>query len=189
MRKIIGILTSFLLLIFIFGKPVLAQEATSSSDTQDVLGVQTVDYTLAYPGLLPDNPLYPLKALRDKIVGFLIADPIKKAEFDVLQADKRLEASWMLYQKRPLQENLVIDTLAKGENYFAEGIDQVTFAKKQGQVTTDILGTMETSNKKHLEIINDMQAQASGELRGKFAQQKSRVEKLGKLVNSLQAKQ
>ena len=51
-----------------------------------------INYPLAYPGILPDNPLYPLKMLRDRIVFFLINDPFKKAEFNLLQADKRLGA-------------------------------------------------------------------------------------------------
>ncbi|HSW97310.1 MAG TPA: hypothetical protein VLF89_05800, partial [Candidatus Saccharimonadales bacterium] len=34
-----------------------------------------IQYDLPYPGLLPDNPLYSLKVLRDKIVEFFISDP------------------------------------------------------------------------------------------------------------------
>ncbi len=52
--------------------------------------VPKVEYNLPYPGILPDHPLYFLKQLRDKILDFLITDPVKKAEFYILQADKRL---------------------------------------------------------------------------------------------------
>ncbi|MBF8250036.1 MAG: LPXTG-motif cell wall anchor protein, partial [Candidatus Levybacteria bacterium] len=62
-----------------------AQTATPSSN-------QEVNYELPYPGLLPDSPLYFLRVTRDKLVSFLISDPLKKAEFDLLQADKRLNA-------------------------------------------------------------------------------------------------
>jgi hypothetical protein len=47
-----------------------------------------VDYVLPYPGILPDNPIYFLKDLRDKIMEMLIADPVKKMEFHLLQSDK-----------------------------------------------------------------------------------------------------
>src|ERR1700704_2037322 len=41
---------------------------------------QTVDYTLPYPGLLPDSPLYFLKTFRDRLISFFISSPIKKAD-------------------------------------------------------------------------------------------------------------
>lgn len=40
----------------------------------------SVDYKLTWPGILPDQPLYKLKVLRDKIISKLIFDPIKKIE-------------------------------------------------------------------------------------------------------------
>ena len=49
-----------------------------------------VEYALPYPGMLPDNPLYVLKNLRDKIIELLISNPVNKAEFYLLQADKKL---------------------------------------------------------------------------------------------------
>ena len=52
----------------------------------------TPNYLLPYPGMLPDNPLYMLKAMRDRVINFLIADSQKKAEFYLLQSDKRLNA-------------------------------------------------------------------------------------------------
>src|SRR3989344_5431146 len=58
---------------------------------------KSVEYNLPYPGLLPDSPFYSLKSLRDKIVSFLISSPLKKAEFNLLQADKRLNAGLYLF--------------------------------------------------------------------------------------------
>lgn len=38
-----------------------------------------IDYTLAYPGLLPDSPLYFSKAAKEKIISFCIMRSIKCA--------------------------------------------------------------------------------------------------------------
>ncbi len=93
MKKLIVILLSFFLLTH---SPVAAQEL--SSESAGLTQVETVDYTLPYPGILPDNPLYPLKAFRDRMVSVLIADPVKKSLFNLLQADKRLQSAvYLLY--------------------------------------------------------------------------------------------
>src|SRR5205823_3865940 len=77
---------------------------------------QTVDYTLPYPGLLPDNPLWPVKAFRDKSISMFISDPMKKAEFDLLQADKRVNASLYLFNQSKDKEALVSQTISKAGN-------------------------------------------------------------------------
>lgn len=48
------------------------------------------EYLLPFPGILPTHPLYIFKNLRDRIIELLITDPIHKAEFYILQADKKL---------------------------------------------------------------------------------------------------
>src|SRR3989344_6985739 len=93
------ILAVFLVIISLFSSSVYAQTELPSSEEYDY-GVTATDsatdqveeYTLPYPGILPDNLLYPIKVFRDRIVSFLISDPLKKAEFNLLQADKRLQA-------------------------------------------------------------------------------------------------
>lgn len=179
MKKIVIIIIFFLLLPF---TRAYAQEADSA-----ILGTQTVDYALAYPGILPDNPLYFFKTIRDKIVGFLIADPVKKAEFDLLQADKRLESGYLLSLKRPMQEDLIADVISKGENYFSESIDQATFAKKQGNDVTEIVGKLATSNKKHAEVIGQIIQTVPVSLQKKLTVEQERVTKFGTLVNALKA--
>lgn len=49
-----------------------------------------VEYALPYPGILPTHPMYFFKTLRDRIIEMLIADPLSKGEFYILQADKKL---------------------------------------------------------------------------------------------------
>jgi hypothetical protein len=55
-----------------------------------------VTYFLPYPGILPTHPLYMFKALRDRIIEMLITDKVRKAEFYILQADKKLNMAIFL---------------------------------------------------------------------------------------------
>jgi len=118
-----------------------------------------IEYQLPYPGLLPDNPLYKFKTLRDRIIFFLISDPIKKAQFDLLQSDKRINAAWYMVQNRSKDSQLIIDTLSKGQNYFSQGLSELSLAKKQGFVTADMLHQFLLSSKKHREILMQIKAE------------------------------
>ncbi len=57
----------------------------------------SIEYVLPYPGLLPTHPLYFIKSFRDNIIEMLITDPVSKAEFYVLQADKKLNMGISLH--------------------------------------------------------------------------------------------
>ena len=98
MKKIMGILWLGLLLFSSTSlNPAVAVSAAVSSKAAPVALTPSpsptparVEYTLPFPGILPTHPLYVFKNLRDRIIEFLIIDPINKAEFYVLQADKKL---------------------------------------------------------------------------------------------------
>ncbi len=75
------------------------------------------DYMLSWPGILPDNKIYKLKVLRNKIISMMLVSPVKKIEFDLLMADKTIYASKLLVDKRKI--SLAKDTALKGENYFS----------------------------------------------------------------------
>src|SRR5690348_4919601 len=109
LRQTISFIVFFSLLTVIFALPMFAS-TLSSSDSASA----DINYTLPYAGLLPDNPLYIFKAIPDKIVSILISDPKNKAEFDLLQADKRLSAAFALSKEHPANGQLVVTTISKG---------------------------------------------------------------------------
>jgi len=114
-----------ILLMSIFALPLFADDTiTTPTPTQ-------VDYTLVYPGILPDNPLYIFKAIRDGLVRMFISDPKQKATFDLLQADKRLSASIMLQTKKG-SEDTIVTTVSKAENYFSFAVGEASVARQQG---------------------------------------------------------
>ncbi len=88
MKKITIVIVSF---IFFFSAVAsLAQENSKENVmTSTSSSKKTIEYALPYPGLLPDSPLYILKAIRDRIIEVLISDTMKKANFELLAADKR----------------------------------------------------------------------------------------------------
>lgn len=121
-------------------------------DKTMVIDQQEEDYALPYPGLLPDNPLYFLKTARDKLISSLISDPRKKADFDILQSDKRLQAGVSLIDKSKKYE-LAEQTVSKGQNYFDEAIQKTRQAKQEGMDTNDLESKLLHSAKKHVSVI------------------------------------
>jgi predicted lipase len=77
--------------------------------------------------MLPDHPLYILKTVRDKIMEFLISDPIRKIEFYILQSDKYVNAGVLLIDQQK-------ETLAKSAFSAANAY------KKQAVTLSDTLG-------------------------------------------------
>lgn len=144
-----------------------------------------IQYELPYPGILPDNPLYKLKAVRDRLIEFLIADPLKKAEFYLLQADKRLQIGVYLIKKNQGKEDLAESTISKGENYFEKAVAEVEKAQKQGMSTKKILEKMSLATKKHKEVLEALKKETSKTIQIKLSKEKERIGKIEEKVNKL----
>jgi len=125
----------------------LSPEATVSPEPK-------VDYYLPYPGILPDNVLYPLKMLRDRILLWLTAEPVARAERFLLFADKRLGAGKALIEGG--KEDLGIGTLSKGEKYLEQAIVQAEKAKEAGKETTALYEKLAKATLKHQEVLGDL---------------------------------
>jgi hypothetical protein len=138
----------FLLILFLL--PIQKTFAQSTPSAQ-ILNVQ---YDLPYTGILPDNPLYFLKALRDNLLNVFITDPLKKSEYDLLMADKRLGGAQALFIKK--KNDLAITTLSKSGNYFYQAVQQVALAKKAGDNINNVASTLITASEKHQAVILQM---------------------------------
>lgn len=124
------------------------------------------DYQLPYPGLLPDHPLYILKTIRDRIIDFLIADPIKKAEFTLLAADKRLAAAAALVEKG--KRELAESTASKGQVYLSRSLSEVKKAKSQGKEATVFVTKLKSALEKHEEVLRDIIEKTDGPVKDRF---------------------
>lgn len=143
------------------------------------------NYTLPYPGILPDNPLYFLKTLRDRMIIFFISDPLKKSEFYLLQSDKRLESSWYLLKKDVKHTDLALSTLSKSTNYLSQAIDEVKNAQEAGQPIGDITGKLQQAVQKHAAIIMDITALPGLTNKDSFVKEEKRVQDLEKVVSEI----
>src|SRR3989344_2992270 len=113
---------------------------------------QPVEYTLPYPGILPDHPLYPLKKFRDRLLDFLIRDPVKRIEFNLLMADKRYNMGLFFSDEEKYERALTI--LEEAESFYGRIPDEMQMVKDQNRtLPPDLLQRIKTAAVKHQEII------------------------------------
>lgn len=110
----------------------------------------TIQYNLAYPGILPDNPLFKLKVLRDKITAATISDPRKKIEFYLLQTDKGILAAAMLVDKNKI--DLAKQTALKAEHNYTLLTHQLYNLPKKPN--TKFFKKLKTASLKHQEVLS-----------------------------------
>ena len=189
----IFILLSFVLIARI--STVNAQDTVVKTDTP--VGIDTpqstesaqpqrVNYELAYPGMLPDNPFYFLKVIRDGIVKLLINDPLKKAEFSLLNAEKRMYAGKMLIQKG--EQPLALTTIEKSNNYLDDAGIAVKDALNKNPKNTDIklfLEKFKMVSLKNREVLSDMEQSIDGKYLDRYKWEEKRVEDSEKNVEQL----
>lgn len=145
-----------------------------------------VEYELPFPGMLPDNPFYSVKMLRDKIVKSLISDPFKKAQFNLLTSQKRMFAGRLLLEKK--KTALALDTIEKSNNYLDDAIHDIKQAKSENSRNTDIKPFLEhfkTVTLKYGEIMKDMKNKIDSKNSKRFEIQVERVKGFQKTVEAL----
>lgn len=158
-----------------------AQVASSSSQSVST----QIDYDLPYPGMLPDNPLYFLKAFRDQLTTFFLSKPLDKAQFDLLQSDKNVEASYLLVSQEVGKTSLSAHTFAQSEEDFSKAIDQTAAAKKEGYSISDMSKKLTLSNQKHLQILKEIEQQVGKKNSQPFQNEDSTMEAFVKKINAL----
>lgn len=116
-----------------------------------------IAYDLPYPGLLPTNPLYRIKSVRDGMMEFMTRDNVRKAELHLLMADKHLRSAQLLssYRSYPY----VAPALLRSQQYFAKSIKDAIAAKQQGSAAPDeFIQKMKRSDQKHDEVLKQIKS-------------------------------
>jgi hypothetical protein len=130
--------------------------ATPTPTSSPVLGksVPEIDYQMPFPGrILPDNPLWAFKAVRDRIWYLTTQNHLKKAELALLFSDKRLEASSILFKNG--KPDIALSTLTKGEKYLEIASRDEFLAREKGENTNSFLIKLTNSALKHRQIIEN----------------------------------
>lgn len=104
-------------------------DEASSEEAQ----VEEDDYSLPYPGILPDHPLYFLKMIRDRIKLWLVSNPLARAELMLHYGDKRIAASLSLAEKG--KAGLAVTTATKAEKYLERVMNEAEGAAVDQDVT------------------------------------------------------
>lgn len=116
---------------------------------------EKIVYNFPYPGILPDHPLYFLKAIRDRVTDWLTRDYFKKAELYLLYSDKRVAMAQFLAQKG--KSALAITTFSKGEKYFWKIPKVLNEAKRQGSSPpSGFVEKLKLANSKHKEAAESL---------------------------------
>jgi hypothetical protein len=177
MRKKIALIV--LALILLFSMPLPAFAKITKADYSEIMN----SHSLPYPGLLPDSKFYFLKMTRDKIISFLISDPLKKVEFDMLEADKRLNAGlYVFIASDEKKYNLATATISKGVNYLNDAVVKLKLARQQGINVSDAKGRLSDSLRKHLDILKRLKQKTTGGVQSDLQREIQRLEQLLKSV-------
>lgn len=131
-----------------FGFGVLGVSVIGQTKAQEtVVSEESVDYYLSYPGILPDNPFYWVKMIRDRVQLWLTVKPEQKTEKLLLYADKRLGAGYGLINGGKL--DLGVSTLTKAEKYLEQARILVEEIGGEDQLKSKV----DKATRKHKEVL------------------------------------
>ncbi len=128
----------------------------SNMQYANVLGdTDVVEYYFPYPGrVLPDHPLWPVKALRDRAWLLITPKAQRRAELNLLLANKRLVSSRILFERD--KPELAYSTLTKAEKYIETALNEEEIARSSGVDTKSFLLSIAKASLKHREEIKEI---------------------------------
>lgn len=130
----------------------MAEEDLVEATDSTMMNKDTVEYSLPYPGILPDHPLYFLKRLRDTIIERLVVDPERKVMFYVLQSDKQLNSALFLREKS--KHELARDAVVRSAEYMQRATDAMSQMKSSGKpAPASVIEQITKSMEKHEQIL------------------------------------
>ena len=153
--------------VFIFAFAILSVSILSSSaivypsvgqvvqENGPKIEAAEINYQFPAAGtVLPDNPFWPLKALRDRVWYLISPSPLRKAELALLFSDKRLVSAQTLLGEG--KADIAISSLTKGEKYLEVATREEKIARGQSYDTSAFLTKLATASLKHHEVIESL---------------------------------
>lgn len=139
--------------------PSAVTDATESASLAEVIApsgaeivpevVRETEYYLAYPGILPDHPLYSIKMLRDRIRLLFANTPERRFQLQLLYADKRIGAAHVLHHGG--KQQLARETAFKAQGYLVQALES---ADKTGKL--EHRNTLASASLKHAQLLENM---------------------------------
>lgn len=155
MRRIVLQLFLFVFFSLLF----LRSDVASESQVYDILLFpspvpEEIPYMLPYPGMLPDNPLYPLKMIRDSLLSIFTRDPVRRVNLEIHLGDKRLVMGKALWERQIY--DLAISTISKGEEYLLTAARSYEVLNKTKSAPPGLIEKLETACNKHERVIENL---------------------------------
>ena len=143
-----------------------------------------VDYYFPYPGrILPDHPLWNLKALRDRLWLLFTAKPERRAELNLLFANKRIVASKILFESD--KPELAYSVLTKSEKYLEAALSEEEAARSKNVDTKAFLLSLNLATLKHREEIKEVLAIAPEDARPEIVKVEDKLKSLYEKTKNL----
>lgn len=120
--------------------------------TSTTSAAQTIQYDLAFPGILPDNFLYKVKVFRDKIQLVMTTDSTKRIELLLKNADKGILATAMLVDKK--EYNIAKETALKAENNMTLLTPEIS--RLEEPIDQSLINKLKTASLKHQEVLTSL---------------------------------
>jgi hypothetical protein len=158
---IFGIAILLLSLLAVSNPTAVLPNEITASNAAEMKNAVEVKYYLPYPGILPDSPLYRIKMVRDQISLALTFDPLKKAQKELLFADKRINAAVVLMDGG--KKSLGVTTGTKAEKYLSQSAQDIVSIQRQGRDVKSQLLTLQIASAKHAQILQTMKDQLTGD--------------------------
>lgn len=137
------------------------------SGRSDELARMEIDYYLPYEGpVTPDHPLWPLKAIRDRVWLIVTTNPYRKSELNLLFADKRIVASQKLFEQGDFETGY--STLTKAEKYLENACNIEQEIRGEGGDTTELAKRLINASLKHRLVIEQILLIAPGDAKDKI---------------------
>lgn len=158
-QRSLSVAFALVLAFFILSVSVLKAASIKYAFYQDAKkdngSVPTIEYQLPYPGrILPDNPLWPVKAVRDRLWLLVTLNRSRQAELLLLFADKRLVSSKILFERG--KPELAFSTFTKGEKYLEKASSLVDECWKSGLDTRGLSTSIAKAALKHREVAEEL---------------------------------
>jgi len=128
----------------------MSEEVVATPSGTDLVS-EKEDYSLPYPGLLPDHPLYFLKMARDRIQLWLTRQPLAQAKLLLHYGDKRIAAALALAEKGKI--GLAASTASKAEDYLRRALEAAKLAETRGEDTKDMYNQLLKATEKHGKVL------------------------------------
>jgi hypothetical protein len=136
-------------------------EVAEEVATAPAMVIQKTQYYLPYPGILPDSPLYKIKAIRDQISLLLTPNGEQKAKKQLLFADKRINAAQALIDGG--KKDLGVTTATKAEKYLEQAVTGTEVLLKKGTDAKSLLLELGNATTKHVEMLEGQMGQTEGD--------------------------